>query len=687
MIKLLSAAVGVLLLSSCSTAPAKRTGARPSKTTRGTVKAQDLPDPSGPAPAPAVNPGTAGTAAAEQEYRAAHEAYGRAEYDETLKRLNVFVTKYPRSSLLAQAHNLRGLSLLLTKRPDEAATAFQLAIAAAPKNANFGQYVSYNLAKSQYESGKLTEAEQTLAQIRVADLERDTRMKVHLLKGNLLLKKSLPYESAIEVLTAGKELAESGPEHPQAKELKAAFAASLDHSLGETRGTLAIENLLKDFQGSPLADLLLFRLALREQENGELAKAELHFEELLNRFPQSDYADQAQQLRRSHEPDYPVDGTAVGVLLPMKGKFAKFGARSLQGIQQAFNIFEMEKPDSKITLVIEDSGDEPEQAVRALNRLVSRHHVAAVIGPLLTKGIDQVTQRAQELKVPLISLARQEGTTGDFVIPAGLTLRLQAHELARNAIEKQGLKRFAILSPRDKVGEDFAQHFWDAVESLGGEITGFETYNPGETDFRQAVDKLAGLYYTEARGRELEELARLREENQIKKRTRKTEQYFNLKPIVDFDAVFVPDEPKIAGQVLPTFSYRDVNGMTFLGPSAWNSAEFVSRVQSVTEKALFVDAFLPESAAPSARRFTEGYRAQFSQDPTIIDALAYDAARILDQALVLAGPDRKRPDVLERIQEIRNFPGATGMISFKDGFLYRDLKVLTVKAGQIVETQ
>src|SRR3954471_2697589 len=101
----------------------------------------------------------------------------------------------------------------------------------------------------------------------------------------------------------------------------------------------------------------------------------------------------------------PVDVNAIGVLLPMKGKYAKFGQRSLQSIELALGIFNRDK-ESRFSLVIEDSGEEPEQAIRALNRLVTKHHVIAVIGPLLSKGIDQITQRAHELAIPLVTLTR-----------------------------------------------------------------------------------------------------------------------------------------------------------------------------------------------------------------------------------------------------------------------------------------
>ena len=617
----------------------------------------------------------------EAEYADAQTAYSSGDFETATRKVEALLAKSPRGAVYAQAQNLYGLCHLLHRKYPEAIQAFQAAVATDPNNRNFNLYVLYNLAKAQVEAGRLGDAESTLTLIDPSALDRENRSKFHFLRGTVHVKRGIQYEGLREILTASRLL-----EGIQLKDVRNPFGSLMAQAIDELPGTLPLENLYSDFEDSPFADYLLLRLAQREQAAGEHAKAELHLQTLMSRFPQSEHYAQAAQLSRARESEIPVDGTAIGVLLPMKGKYGRFGARVLQAVELGFNIWDNTAADTRTTIVVEDSGEEPETAVRALERLVQKHHVAAVIGPLLTKGIDQVTARAQELKVPLLSLSRQPGTPpADFAVAAGLTQHIQAFELARHGIQQLGLKRFAIMAPRDKFGEEFTHAFWDAVEQMGGEIVGVESYNPGETDFRAAVDRLSGLYYTEARQRELDVLAKDRETNQIRKRTRKTEQFFALKPIVDFDAVIVPDEPKVAGQVLPTFGYRDVEGIKFLGTSAWNSPEFTTRTQGFGERSFFVEAFLPASNSAQVKRFTDNYRLLFNQEPTSTEAIAYDAARLLDQALIQSGAERKRGDILERLKSTKGFPGVTGTIAFKDGYFFRDLKLLTLKGNQIVE--
>ncbi|MCM2276825.1 MAG: penicillin-binding protein activator [Oligoflexia bacterium] len=663
------------LCGACATAP-RSTERGASPPTSG--KVQSIPIPEQPNGALATPASTRENA----ELKSITELYQKGEFETALQRLGAFEKTFPRSSLLPQIRNLAGLCYLLTRRPVEAAERFGKALQNHPRAHSFNQYILYNLARARFEANQLREAEEAAGRIDSQALDRENQIKLHHLKAGLLLKRNAGLEAAREVLVANRLMSPQ-----QSQELRPTFSTTLELALESLPSTASLEDLYREFEDVPYADLVLFRLASRERSQNDTEKAAIHAQILLSRYPQSPYYAEASSFASVQEPEAPVEGRTIGVLLPLRGKFGRFGLRSLHSIELAFGIFDPASPDTKVNLVIEDTGDEPEQAVKALERLVREGHAVAVIGPLLTKGLDQVSRRAQELRVPLITLARQEGAPSDYVLPAGITLRLQATELARFAIERKGLKRFAILAPRDRVGEEFLQYFWTAAESLGGEVTGAESYTSGETDFRQQVDKLSGLYYTEARQRELDELAKAREENKIKKKTRKTEQFYNLKPIVDYDAVFIPDEPKVAGQVLPTFSYRDVDNMIFLGPSAWNSPELASRGGAYAERAFFVEAFRPEDPAPAARRFMESYKAAFGTDPTVMEAAAYDAAKLVSLALEESGTEPSRSEVLDRLRGLKDIPGATGSLSFRDGQFFRGMRTFTVRGGQISEVK
>ena len=617
------------------------------------------------------------------DYKDIYSLYTSGSYGKLKDRAVDFEKLYPKSGQLPQIENLLGLSFLLSHEPKDAVLHFKRSLEMSAANPSFSQFLKYNLAEAQFESGALDESQQSLAGIRAEVLDAENKLKVHFLKAKIFSKNTHPLDCAREALGGARFLSDKLVK--ESKETKDTLFQFVDRSVNEMPDLSSVENLWREFEDSPLADVVLFKLAQKEVTAGKMDRASGHFRLLLAKYPQSGYAGQVQDALKSMQANSPVDSSAVGVLLPMKGRFAKFGARSLQAIELAFDILSA-SAEAKVTLVIEDSGEDAEQAIRALSTLINKHHVVAVIGPLLSKGIDQINQAALDQGVPLISLARYQGSPNDYVFAAGLTLKQQAQQMAKYATSKLGFKKFSMIYPKDKVGDEQSKDFWDAVEAFGGNVVGYESYLPSETDFRVEVDKISGLFYTDARKRELEAMLKLREENHIKKKTRKTEEYFSLKPIVDYQAVFIPDDPKVAGQILPTFAYRDVSGVKFFGTSAWNSPEFVSRAQAAAENSLFTDAFWGGNPAPLARKFMQRFQAAFGSEPNSMDAISFDAGKLLQFALTQSGSKPSRNDVKDQLKKISNFAGVTGKISYADAQFNRELRILTFnKAGQIVE--
>ncbi len=654
----------------------ERKGNAPTTSQVSEAPAPETAHTSGPMVAPPVSAGGQEFA----DYNGIYALYNSGDFEQVIEQSKAFFTKHPKSAYAANIDNLRGLALLLTRRPTLAIPAFKRALQAQGTSRTFKQYVLYNLAKAQFDAGLHEEAEISASQIPGESLDRENRLKLHYLKSKIYSRRQLHLEAIREILTASRLLTDVQIEGT--REATHSFVGLLSQSLDQVGAPDILESLYREFESSPLADLVLYRIAQSEIAMGNRAQAEFHLRTLMNRFPESRHYSDAASMLTTAEARAPIVAGTVGVLLPLSGKFARLGQRNLQAIQLAMGIYGDPSTDSKLTLVVEDSGEEPEQAIRALNRLVNQHNVVAIVGPLLSKGIDQVTQRAHELGVPMITLTRYPGVPSEYVFPAGLTMRSQAYQAARFAVDRMGMKRLAIAFPKDKAGEESMHHFWDAVEAEGGTIVGAEAYNPGETDFRALVDKLSGLAYPDARQRELDELEKKRTELKITKRNRKTEQYFALQPIVDYDGVFIPEEPKTAGQIMPTFAYRDVDKVKFLGNASWNTPELFSRARNAVDHAYFVDVFDPTSTDSRVRSFVEAFRMSFNAEPNSLDALAYDAA-LLAREVVPAVSETSRNDTRDRLKRIRGFHGVTGKISFDSGELTREMMVFSFRGGKI----
>jgi branched-chain amino acid transport system substrate-binding protein len=611
-----------------------------------------------------------------------------------VKQLEHNATTPGQKSSLNAAQNLHGMALLFLNRAAEAEPFFQKAYR-NEDDINVRPYYGYNLASASAELQKWTETRQLIDSLRQAEFDRTTRVKVLALRARALAGTQAHPEAArawLELQGVAGEMLD-----PQLIREKLAF------SLEQIQDAVLLDALVQDFYLSKFGDELLWRLAEIKSANQETDAAKKLLETLIEKFPQSPHAGDAHARLRGNSGTAEVTSKKVGALLPLSGKLARFGRKALQSLQLALGIYaptdeqpdlknKLKGPESDWTLYIEDAGEDETSALQALQKLAEAHGVSAVVGPISSKGIDALSKKADELGIPLITLSQQPPKEATWTLNAGLTAESQTREIVRYAMQTLKLKRFAIIHSRDRFGEEYARLFWDAVDDEGGEIRGIEAYSPGETDFRSVVEKLGGLAWPEARTREIKALEAERGQLGITKRTMKTEKYYALPPIVDFDAVFIADEPRVAAQIIPTFAYRDINGVRFLGSATWNSPELYARAQAQAEGALFPDVFYvndPSSnGSLAASRFRSDFRTTFNQEPQAVDAMAYDVGILLKNVLNGLPASVRRSEIRSRLQTPGEFSGAAGKLLINDtGVWSRKLQILEIRGGRITLAQ
>ncbi|MBU6153390.1 MAG: penicillin-binding protein activator, partial [Bdellovibrionales bacterium] len=242
----------------------------------------------------------------------------------------------------------------------------------------------------------------------------------------------------------------------------------------------------------------------------------------------------------------------IGLLLPLSGRYENFGKKVQRSVELAFQT-STDSAAKSFELISVDAGETPASHLEGMKKLVEEHQVIAIIGPVLSKTLESIKTKAEYYQTPMISVAPAQGALSPNIFSCSISAKDQVEKVVDYAMGVRGFKRFAILAPSNKAGRETAKLFWDEVAQKRGEIRGFELYDPDLTDFREPVDKIVGLHYTEPRNPEWVELAEKRKELNITKKTMKTIQYFNLPPIQDFDAVFIADEAKTVGQIIPTF--------------------------------------------------------------------------------------------------------------------------------------
>ncbi|MGZ3721793.1 MAG: penicillin-binding protein activator, partial [Bdellovibrionales bacterium] len=362
---------------------------------------------------------------------------------------------------------------------------------------------------------------------------------------------------------------------------------------------------------------------------------------------------------------------------------APVAQKTLKGLQLGLGIYGPERSQFKLAIV--DSEGTPEGARHAVERLVSEDNVVAIVGSLLSKEATSVAQKAEELGVPSIALSQKSGLTegASYVFRNSVTSEMQVRELVRLAMDQLGYKRFAILYPNDPYGVEYANIFWDEVLAHGGSISGAQPYSSAETDFRGPIRRLVGTYYVEDRKSEYE--ARVKEwfkkQKSLKGRNNPPDDL--LPPVVDFDAIFVPDSPKALGQIAPMLAYQNITNVRLLGTNIWNSSELSRRGGKNVENAVFVDSNITSDPNFKTSKFFLEYKKVFGEEPGLFESQGYEVGLLLRQ--LIANGESTRVGLAQALTNIKQYQGVSGPMSMNSQReLVRPLIPLIVKQGAIV---
>lgn len=427
----------------------------------------------------------------------------------------------------------------------------------------------------------------------------------------------------------------------------------------------------------------LFRLGQTSMESRDFKRARKLFSQVAVLSPGSDLGIRASDFLAQLDTLDKVQPKTVGVVLPLSGKNSTLGLKALRGIELGFGLHQS---SSNFKLALIDSEGNPDTARRGVERLIREDNVIAIVGSLLSKTATAVAAKANEFGVPSIGLSQKSSLTevGPAVFRNSLTSEMQVRHLVKVSMAK-GMRKFAILFPNDSYGIEYANVFWDEVLARGGEITAVQSYDPKETDFRYSVQRLVGTFYIEARLDEYK--ARSKDMAETNKKIRATRENINaediLPPLVDFDAVFIPDSAKTMGQLAAFLAYSGVKNVSLLGTSLWNSPGLGKRAGRFSNQVLFVDGLWLGSATTKKSRFFQEYLALFQEEPSFIEFQAYDSALLLRQLIVQGANSRE--EVTERLTNLSQFPGALGEMSMSPTReLTRPVVALTVdKTGEV----
>ncbi len=322
------------------------------------------------------------------------------------------------------------------------------------------------------------------------------------------------------------------------------------------------------------------------------------------------------------------DTIRVGVYGDLTGQTSSFGQSTKNGIELA--VEEINNAGGingkKIQLFVEDDQGRPEQAKTVVSKLISQDKVQAVLGEVASTNSLAAAPVAQEAKIPMISPSSTNvkvTEVGDYISRVCFVDPFQGSVMAKFSANTLKAKTAAILGDvNSDYSKGLTQFFEEEFTKLGGKVVAKEAYTQTDPDFKGQLTKIR-----------------------------------NLNP----DVIYVPSYYGQVGIIAKQARELDMN-MPLLGGDGWDSPELWKLGGAALKNTYISNHYSAENPAPEIQNFVKAYKAKFNANPDSLAALAYDAAKVLADAIKRAG-GTDSAKLRDAINSTKNFPGVTGQIT------------------------
>ncbi len=350
-----------------------------------------------------------------------------------------------------------------------------------------------------------------------------------------------------------------------------------------------------------------------------------------------------------------TDEIAVGEFASLTGKEATFGISSHEGTVLA--VEELNAAGGvlgkKLKLLTEDNQSKAGESANAVNKLVAKDGVVAVLGEVASSRSLEAAPICQSNKTPMISPSSTNPKvteTGDYIFRVCFIDPFQGTVMANFARKTLKAQKIAVFTDvKSDYSKGLAKFFKEAYTKAGGQIASELDYNGGDKDFKGQLTAIKSSapdgifvpgYYT--------------------------------------DAALICIQAKEVGLNVPIF-----------GGDGWESEKLTEIGQEAVEGTYFSTHYTPDAGGDKGKIFVEAYKKRYNGKlPDAMAALGYDSAMILADAIKRAG-STEGPKIREALAATKDYDAVTGKITIN---AQRDADksavILQVKGGKFsyVET-
>lgn len=341
------------------------------------------------------------------------------------------------------------------------------------------------------------------------------------------------------------------------------------------------------------------------------------------------------------------DTVKLGLNYELSGNVSTYGTSLVNGIE--FAVKEINEKGGvlgkQIELVKVDNKSSGEEAANVSSRLATRDNVVAILGPATSGNTKSALPPAEENKVPLISASATaddvtldaNGNVRQYVFKTCFSDSFQGVTMANFAAKELGLLKTAIL--RDNTS-DYSQGLTDAYKgtygSLGGEIVAEEAYQAKDTDFKTLLTNIKAS---------------------------------------EPDVLFVPGYYEEVGLIIKQARELGMD-MPVLGADGFDSPKLLEIAGADNLNGTYYsNHYSSGDTSEDVVAFKTSFNSEFGADPDAFNALGYDMAYMVADALERAG-EVDREKLKEALEATENFEGITGTLSIDD--FHNPVKAVTI---------
>ena len=162
-----------------------------------------------------------------------------------------------------------------------------------------------------------------------------------------------------------------------------------------------------------------------------------------------------------------------------------------------------------------------------------------------------------------------------------------------------------------------------------------------------------------------------------------------LPPIIDFDAIFVPDNAARVPMVAAALAYeefaiggfrpkRDMTALPLLGLNGWNNPRVAENGGLYVRNSAFVDAFTNfGDENEQTLQFVTDFIERNDRSPVLFEALAYEVGKILGAAIDSDPTNRTEMREALSVSQLTNSIAGGGSFT-ENGEVSRTMRVLTI---------